>query len=117
MDRISCRLRRAVKTRAKLSAHGVLRLSVHRTNAHIYAQIYSGNGAVVVASASTTETAVRAQIVKGSNIEAAILIGKRIAEKAKQAGVTRISFDRSGYRYHGRVRALADAARETGLLF
>ena len=96
------------------------RLAVHRSNLHIYANIVSGDGAQVLASASTAEKEVREQLGaggKGSNVSAATLIGKRIAEKAKAAGIEKVAFDRSGFAYHGRVKALADAAREAGLQF
>ena len=111
------RQRRAKKTRAKISELNAVRLSVHRTNTHIYAQIISASGDQVLASASSLEKDVKAEIKNGGNIDAAVLIGKRIAEKAKAAGITEVAFDRSGFRYHGRVKALADAAREGGLSF
>lgn len=93
------------------------RLSVHRTPRHIYAQIIDPNGGRVLASASTLEPEVRKGLKTGGNVAAAVLIGKLIAEKAKGKGITRVSFDRSGFRYHGRIKALADAARENGLEF
>ncbi|MCB5185397.1 50S ribosomal protein L18 [Methylobacillus gramineus] len=111
------RLRRARKTRAKIAELKVTRLSVHRSNGHIYAQIIAPTGDQVLASASTLEAEVRKDIKNGGNIAAAVVIGKRIAEKAKAAGVTTVAFDRSGYKYHGRIKALADAARENGLSF
>jgi large subunit ribosomal protein L18 len=111
------RLRRARKTRAKISELKVTRLSVHRTNTHIYAQIIDGAGEKVLVSASTLEKEVRSKVKNGGNIAAAAAIGKRIAEKAKAAGIEKVAFDRSGFRYHGRVKALADAAREHGLNF
>ncbi|MCB5186402.1 50S ribosomal protein L18 [Methylobacillus caricis] len=111
------RLRRARKTRAKIAELKVTRLSVHRSNGHIYAQIIAPTGDKVLASASTLEAEVRKDIKNGGNIAAATVIGKRIAEKAKAAGVTTVAFDRSGYKYHGRIKALADAARENGLSF
>ncbi len=111
------RLRRARKTRAKIAELKVTRLSVHRTNTHIYAQIIAETGDKVIVSASTVEADVRKSIKNGGNIEAAAAIGKLIAEKAKKAGVTTVAFDRSGYKYHGRIKALADAARENGLSF
>ncbi len=111
------RLRRARKTRAKISELKVTRLSVHRTNTHIYAQIIDGAGEKVLVSASTLEKEVRTKVKNGGNIAAAAAIGKRIAEKAKAAGIEKVAFDRSGFRYHGRVKALADAAREHGLNF
>ncbi|HEY7985749.1 MAG TPA: 50S ribosomal protein L18 [Methylophilaceae bacterium] len=111
------RLRRARKTRVKIAELKVTRLSVHRTNTHIYAQIIDGAGEKVLVSASTLEKEVRSKIKNGGNIAAATAIGKRIAEKAKKAGIEKVAFDRSGFRYHGRVKALADAAREHGLNF
>jgi large subunit ribosomal protein L18 len=111
------RLRRALPTRAKIDELGVPRLSVHRTNQHIYAQLLSSSGAKVLASASTVEKGVRGQLPNGGNIKAASVVGTRIAEQAKKAGIERVAFDRSGYKYHGRVKALADAAREGGLKF
>ncbi|PID41455.1 MAG: 50S ribosomal protein L18 [Proteobacteria bacterium] len=109
------RMRRARKTRLNMREAGSTRLCVHRTPRHIYAQIISGDGSQILASASTVEKELR----QGStgNIEAATKVGKAIAEKAKKAGVTAVAFDRSGFRYHGRVKALADAAREAGLEF
>ena len=117
MNNVNNRLRRARKTRAKIAELKVTRLSVHRTNTHIYAQIIAETGDKVIVSASTVETDVRKKIKYGGNIEAAAAIGKLIAEKAKKAGVTTVAFDRSGYKYHGRIKALADAARENGLSF
>ena len=111
------RIRRAQKTRKRITELGVIRLSVHRTNLHIYAQLIDNKNYKVIASASTIEGEVREEISSGSNIMAAIIIGKRIAEKGKKCGVSEIAFDRSGYKYHGRVKALADAAREGGLKF
>ncbi|OZA07514.1 MAG: 50S ribosomal protein L18, partial [Methylotenera sp. 17-45-7] len=105
------------KTRAKIAELKVTRLSVHRTNTHIYAQIIAETGDKVIVSASTVEADVRKKIKNGGNVEAAAAIGKLIAEKAKKAGVTTVAFDRSGYKYHGRIKALADAARENGLSF
>jgi large subunit ribosomal protein L18 len=117
MNNVNNRLRRARKTRAKIAELKVTRLSVHRTNTHIYAQIIAETGDKVIASASTVEADVRKKIKNGGNVEAAAAIGKLIAEKAKKAGVTSVAFDRSGYKYHGRIKALADAARENGLSF
>lgn len=115
------RLRRARQTRFRIAQQGVARLSVNRTNLHIYASIFSEDGSRVLASASTLEKEVIAQLGgasgKGGNVKAAELIGKRIAEKAKAAGVEKVAFDRSGFAYHGRVKALAEAAREAGLQF
>lgn len=117
MNNVNNRLRRARKTRAKIAELKVTRLSVHRTNTHIYAQIIAETGDKVLASASTVEADVRKKVKNGGNVEAAVVIGKRIAEKAKKAGITTVAFDRSGYKYHGRIKALADAARENGLSF
>jgi len=114
MDKTQSRLRRARQTRVKIAELQVARLAVHRTNTHIYAQVFSPCGTKVLASASTQ---LADQSGKGGNVAAATLIGKRIAEKAKAAGIESVAFDRSGFRYHGRVKALADAAREAGLKF
>ncbi len=111
------RRRRAMRVRRKISKVHVDRLCVHRTPRHIYAQVIDPDGGRVLASASTLEIEVRKEVGHGGNIAAAKLIGQRIAEKAKAAGVTRVAFDRSGFKYHGRVKALADAARENGLEF
>ncbi len=114
------RLRRARQTRIRIATQGVARLMVNRTNLHIYASVISGDGSKVLAAASTAEAEVRKDLVasgKGGNTAAATLIGKRIAEKAKAAGVEKVAFDRSGFAYHGRVKALAEAAREAGLQF
>jgi len=117
MDKMQTRLRRARKTRARIAELKMVRLSVHRSNGHIYAQIIDATGSKVLASASTLEVEVRKDLKHGGNIAAAAIVGKRIAEKAKAAGVTSVAFDRSGFHYHGRVKALADAAREAGLEF
>ncbi len=111
------RLRRAAATRRKLHELRAVRLAVHRTNQHIYAQVISADGAKVLASASTVEKEVRAQVPNGGNVAAAAAVGKRIAEKAKGLGIAEVAFDRAGYKYHGRVKALAEAAREGGLKF
>ncbi len=114
------RLRRARQTRIRIAQQGIVRLTVNRTNFHIYATLISGDGAKILASASTTEADVRKSLGaagKGGNADAAQLIGKRIAEKAKAAGIDKVAFDRAGFAYHGRVKALADAAREAGLQF
>lgn len=114
------RVRRARQTRARIAQQGVARLTVHRTNTHIYANVISADGARVLASACTLESEVRKTLGgagKGGNAAAAQLIGKRIAEKAQAAGVQKVAFDRAGFAYHGRVKALADAAREAGLQF
>ena len=121
MDKTQSRLRRAKQTRVKIAELQVARLAVHRTNTHIYGHGFSPCGIKVLASASTLDAEVRAELAdktgKGGNVNATIAVGKRIAEKAKAAGVESVAFDRSGFRYHGRVKALADAAREAGLKF
>ncbi len=111
------RIRRARKARAKIRELGTNRLSVHRTPRHIYAQIIGAGGGTVLVAASTLEADVRKGVKNGGNVEAAAIVGARIAEKAKAAGIDTVAFDRSGFRYHGRVKALADAAREAGLKF
>lgn len=111
------RLRRSRQTRIRIATQGVARLTVNRTNLHIYATIISGDGSRVLATASTLEADIRKDAPNGGNAAAAIAIGKRIAEKAKAAGVEKVAFDRAGFAYHGRVKALADAAREAGLQF
>ena len=114
------RLRRSRQTRIRIATQGVARLTINRTNLHIYASVISGDGSKVLASASTAEADVRKDLGtsgKGGNTSAAQMIGKRIAEKAKAVGVEKVAFDRSGFAYHGRVKALADAAREAGLQF
>jgi len=116
-SKIEKRERRSERVRRKIRSLQVERLTVHRTPRHIYAQIVDKTSGRVLASASTLEREVRAGVKNGGNAEAARMVGKRIAEKAKAAGVTRVAFDRSGYMYHGRVKALADAAREGGLQF
>jgi large subunit ribosomal protein L18 len=116
-DKKEVRIRRAKRTRAKIEQLGVMRLSVHRTPRHIYAQVIAPDGGHVVASASTVIADLRKGLKATGNVEAAKAVGKAIAERAKAAGVTQVAFDRSGFRYHGRVKALADAAREAGLQF
>ncbi|HRQ57922.1 MAG TPA: 50S ribosomal protein L18 [Azoarcus taiwanensis] len=117
MNKKQVRLRRARKTRAKIAELKAVRLSVFRSNSHIYAQVVSGCRSRVLAAASTVEPDVRAQVSHGGNKAAAELVGKLIAERAKAAGVETVSFDRSGFLYHGRVKALAEAARAGGLKF
>ncbi|WP_373740679.1 50S ribosomal protein L18 [Neisseria sp.] len=117
MNKHAIRLRRARKTRLRIADLKMVRLCVFRTNNHIYAQIISPEGDKVLAQASTLELDVRTTVKSGGNIGAAALIGQRIAEKAKAVGVNKVAFDRSGFQYHGRVKALADAARENGLSF
>ena len=114
------RQRRSRQTRVRIAQQGVARLSVNRTNLHIYAQLISDDGSKVLAAASTAEADVRKELGgagKGATVAAAASVGKRIAEKAKAAGVEKVAFDRAGFAYHGRVKALADAAREAGLQF
>ena len=117
MNKITTRQRRRTRTRTRIARVGAVRLCVHRTPQHIYAQIIDPTGSKVLASASTLEAEVRSTLKNGGNVTAASAVGKRIAEKAKQAGITKVAFDRSGFKYHGRIKALADAARENGLDF
>jgi large subunit ribosomal protein L18 len=117
LDKKQNRLRRARRTRSKIRELEASRLSIHRTPRHIYAQVIAGNNGDVIVAASTLESEVRKGIKNGGNVEAATIVGARIAEKAKAAGIDSVAFDRSGFRYHGRVKALADAAREAGLKF
>jgi large subunit ribosomal protein L18 len=116
-DKKTSRVRRAAKTRVRIRRQEAVRLTVHRTNLHIYAQVVAADGAKILASASTVEKEVRAKHPNGANKEAAATVGARIAEKAKAAGVTEVAFDRAGFSYHGRVKALAEAARGAGLKF
>jgi large subunit ribosomal protein L18 len=111
------RLRRARQTRLKIAEVGAVRLTVHRKNAHIYAQITSPTGDKVLATASSVDKDLRGQLKNGGNRKAAEAVGQRIAAKAKEKGIASVAFDRAGYRYHGRVKALADAARAGGLKF
>lgn len=111
------RQRRTRKTRARIRLRGVNRLCVHRTPRHIYAQIIAADGARVLASASTLDKELRKAVKNGGNVEAATAVGKILAKRAKEVGVTQVAFDRSGFRYHGRIKALADAARENGMEF
>ena len=113
----AARLRRARQTRARICEVGALRLTVHRSNYHIYAQVIDRDGAKVLASASSAEKEMRQALKNGGNKQAAAEIGKRIAERAKQLGIESVAFDRAGYKYHGRVKALAEAARAAGLKF
>lgn len=117
MDKKSSRLKRALRLRSKIKKFDVNRLTIHRTSQHIYAQVLSTDGKSTLASASTVQADVRGAVKNTSNINAAIEVGKAIAQKAIAAGVTEVAFDRSGFKYHGRVKALADAAREAGLKF
>ena len=111
------RIRRAKKTRIKIRELGAHRLCIHRTPRHIYAQVITPDGAKVLASASTLDADVKTAVKNTGNVDAATAVGKLIAEKSKAAGVSSVAFDRSGFKYHGRVKALADAAREGGLEF
>lgn len=121
IDKKASRLRRSRQTRLKIRELRVGRLSVFRSNTHIYANIISPDGDRVLVSASTLEAEVRSELAgkpgAGGNVAAASLVGKRVAERALKAGIESVAFDRSGYRYHGRIRALAEAAREAGLKF
>lgn len=117
MDKKESRLKRALRQRSKIKQLGVNRLSVHRTSQHIYAQILSVDGSTTIVSASTLEAEVRPNLKGTGNSDAAAEVGKVIAKRALEAGVDQVAFDRSGFKYHGRVQALADAAREAGLNF
>lgn len=117
MDKKQSRLRRARRIRATIKQLRVHRLCVHRTPRHIYAQIVAPNGEKIMASASTVEPALKGELKGTGNSSAAAAVGKFIAERAKAAGITEVAFDRSGFKYHGRIKALADAARENGLQF
>ncbi len=117
MDKKAARLKRATRTRAKIKQEEAVRLQVHRSSRHIYAQIIAADGASIVASASSLDRELRGDVRYPGNTEAAAQVGKLIAERGKAAGVSRVAFDRSGFKYHGRMRALAEAARENGLEF
>ena len=117
MNKAKARIRRARQTRIRIALQRATRLTVGRSNTHIYAQIIAPTGDRVLASASTLEADVRKELKNGSNKAAAVIVGKRIAEKAKALGIKAVAFDRAGFRFHGRVKALADAAREGGLKF
>jgi large subunit ribosomal protein L18 len=117
MDKKATRQRRATRTRKKIRELGACRLCVHRTPRHIYAQVISADGGSVLASASTLNPELRKELGKTGNVAAAARVGQLVAERAKAAGVTQVAFDRSGFKYHGRIKALADAARESGLEF
>ncbi|WP_394754323.1 50S ribosomal protein L18 [Crenothrix sp.] len=117
MDKKQSRMKRALKLRCKIKSLNAVRLSIHKTSQHIYAQVISGDGTTTLASASTTQTQIKAGLKNTNNIEAATEVGKWIAKNAISAGVSEVAFDRSGFKYHGRVKALADAAREAGLKF
>lgn len=115
MDKKSARIRRARRPRIKIRELGVHRLSVHRTPRHIYAQVIAQDGGRTLASASTLDPEVKKEVSAGGNIAAAKVVGRLVAERAKSAGIESVAFDRSGFRFHGRIKALADAAREAGL--
>jgi large subunit ribosomal protein L18 len=117
MNKKDARVRRARKTRVRIALQRATRLVVSRSNCHIYAQIIAPSGDRVLAAASTVEAEVRKELKNGGNKAAAAIVGKRIADRAKALGIETVAFDRSGYRYHGRVQALAEAAREAGLKF
>ncbi|HEX5126682.1 MAG TPA: 50S ribosomal protein L18 [Rhodocyclaceae bacterium] len=117
MNKKEARLRRARKTRARIAELKGIRLTVFRSNCHIYAQVISEDNSRVLAAASTVEPSVKSQVPNGGNIQAAQAVGKLIAERAVAAGVQSVAFDRAGFQYHGRVKALAEAARESGLKF
>jgi len=117
IDKRQSRLRRARQTRARIAEQRAVRLTVHRSNLHIYAQVIDASGSNVIASASTLDKELRGQMPNGGNVKAAALVGQRIAQKAREKGIEKVAFDRSGYKYHGRVKALAEAAREAGLKF
>ncbi len=117
MDKKNSRLRRARRARAKIQELGVYRISVHRTPRHIYAQIVSPNGSETVASASSLDSELRKELKYTGNVAAASAVGRAIADRAKAKGIIKVAFDRSGFKYHGRIKALADAAREGGLEF
>ena len=117
MDKKSSRIRRSRRARAKIASLGVHRLSVHRTPRHTYAQVFSGETGRVVAAVSTLSADIRQAVKYSGNVDAAAAVGKAIAEKALAAGIETVAFDRSGFKYHGRVKALADSARENGLKF
>ena len=117
MNKKQTRLRRSRRARAKIKELVVSRLTIHKTPRHIYAQIIAANGSEVVVTANTLQSDIKSAIKYTGNCDAAVVVGKAIAEKAKQAGITKVAFDRSGFKYHGRVKSLADAARENGLEF
>lgn len=116
-DKKVTRMRRALKLRKKIKNSGMNRLTVHKTLQHIYAQVISDDGTKTITSASTIQPEIKTEIKTGGNIDAATLVGKQIGEKTLAAGISEVAFDRSGFKYHGRVKALADAAREAGLKF
>lgn len=117
MNKRTERLRRAKKTRARIKRQGVKRLCINKTPRHMYAQVFDVCASKVIVSASTVDSEVRKQVKYTGNVEAATVVGKFLAERAKEAGVCAVAFDRSGFKYHGRVKALAEAAREQGMKF
>lgn len=117
MDKNTSRMKRALKLRSKIKNSGINRLSVYKSSQHIYAQVFSIDGKTTLASASTVVAEIKSGLKNTNNIAAAIEVGKHIAQKALAAGVSEVAFDRSGFKYHGRIKALADAAREAGLKF
>jgi large subunit ribosomal protein L18 len=117
MDKNKSRLKRALKTRCKIRELKANRLSIHKTSQHIYAQVISSDGTKTLASASTNQSQIKSGLKSTGNIAAAIEVGKNIAQLALAAGITDVAFDRSGFKYHGRIKALAEAAREAGLKF
>jgi len=117
MDKKQARMKRALKLRSKIKKLSTTRLSIHKTSQHIYAQVISADGTKTLASASTTQAEIKSALKNTSNVIAAAEVGRFIAQKAIAAGVSEVAFDRSGFKYHGRVKALADAAREAGLKF
>jgi len=117
MDKKQSRMKRALKLRSRIKKLGATRLSIHKTTQHIYAQVISEDGTRTLVSAATTQADIKAGLKNTGNIQAAAEVGKRIAQQAVAAGITEVAFDRSGFKYHGRVKALADAAREAGLKF
>ncbi len=117
MSKKQSRTRRARRTRAKIHELGIHRLGVHRTPRHIYAQVFDPTGQMVLASASTLDTSFKERNISGGNVAAAKIVGELVAQRAVAAGIEKIAFDRSGFKYHGRIRALADSARDNGLKF
>ncbi|MCG8378122.1 MAG: 50S ribosomal protein L18 [Proteobacteria bacterium] len=117
MSKKTDRLRRAQKARNRIKRLGVNRLCVHKTPRHVYAQVIAPNGSEVLVSASSIDKEIKSQIKYSGNVEAASIVGKALAERAKKAGISKVAFDRSGFKYHGRIKALADAAREQGMEF
>jgi large subunit ribosomal protein L18 len=117
MQKKQTRMKRALKVRSKIKQVNTKRLTVHKTSQHIYAQVISQDGSSTIVSASTTQAEIKSRLKTTGNITAAAEVGKQIAQKALEAGISEVAFDRSGFKYHGRIKALADAAREAGLKF